>query len=195
MKDLTQGPISRQLVAMAVPIAIGMLFQTLYFLVDLYFVSRLGDAAIAGVSTAGTVSFVILALTQMLGAGTVALVSQAAGRKDQAQANFVFNQSVLLSAILGLLMLAWGFLAGAAYVRWVAADATAARAGTAYLYWYTPGLALQFALVAMGSALRGTGIVQPTMVVQVVTVILNTVLAPILISGWLTHHPFGTAGA
>jgi len=54
MKDLTQGRIGRLLVAMAVPIAIGMLFQTLYFLIDLYFVSRLGDAAIAGVSTAGT---------------------------------------------------------------------------------------------------------------------------------------------
>ena len=195
MKDLTQGPVSRLLVAMAVPIAIGMLFQTLYFLVDLYFVSRLGEAAIAGVGTAGTVSFVILALTQMLGVGTVALVSQAAGRKDQAEANLVFNQSVLLSAICGLLTLVWGFLAGGAYVRWVAADAAAAAAGTAYLYWYTPGLALQFALVAMGSALRGTGIVQPTMVVQMLTVILNTVLAPILISGWGTHHPLGTAGA
>src|SRR5215469_17264110 len=195
MKDLTQGRISRLLVAMAVPIAIGMLFQTLYFLVDLYFVSRLGDAAIAGVSTAGTVSFVILALTQMLGVGTVALVSHAAGRKDQAQANLVFNQSVLLSAILGMLMLAWGFLAGGAYVRWVAADAAAASAGTAYLYWYTPGLALQFALIAMGSALRGTGIVKPTMLVQMLTVILNTVLAPILISGWGTHHPLGAAGA
>ena len=195
MKDLTQGPISRLLVAMAVPIAIGMLFQTLYFLVDLYFVSRLGDAAIAGVSTAGTVSFVILALTQMLGVGTVALVSQAVGRKDQSEANLVFNQAVLLSAILGMLMLFWGFLGGAAYVRWVAADTGAAAAGTAYLYWYTPGLALQFALVAMGSALRGTGIVRPTMVVQMLTVILNTILAPILISGWLTHHPFGTAGA
>ncbi len=195
MKDLTQGPISRLLVAMAVPIAIGMLFQTLYFLVDLYFVSRLGDAAIAGVSTAGTVSFVILALTQMLGVGTVALVAHAAGRKDKPEANLVFNQSVLLSAVCGVLMLLWGFLAGGAYVRWVAADAAAAAAGAAYLYWYTPGLALQFALVAMGSALRGTGIVQPTMVVQMLTVILNTLLAPVLISGWGTHHPFGTAGA
>ena len=195
MKDLTQGPISRLLVAMAVPIAIGMLFQTLYFLVDLYFVSRLGDAAIAGVSTAGTVSFVILALTQMLGVGTVALVSHAAGRNDRATANLVFNQSVLLSAICGALTLLWGFLAGGAYVRWVAADAAAASAGTAYLYWYTPGLALQFALVAMGSALRGTGIVQPTMIVQVLTVIINTVLAPVLISGWGTRHPLGTAGA
>jgi len=195
MKDLTQGPISRLLLAMAVPIAIGMLFQTLYFIVDLYFVSRLGDAAIAGVSTAGTVTFVILALTQMLGAGTVALVSHAAGRKDKAQVNRIFNQSVLLSAVCGVLTLVCGFLAGGVYVRWVAADAAAAAAGTAYLYWYTPGLALQFALVALGSALRGTGIVKPTMVVQMLTVVLNTVLAPILISGWLTHHPFGTAGA
>ncbi|TLY50458.1 MAG: MATE family efflux transporter, partial [Gammaproteobacteria bacterium] len=195
MKDLTQGSITRLLVAMAVPIAIGMLFQTLYFLVDLYFVARLGEAAIAGVSTAGTISFVILALTQMLGVGTVALVSHAVGRKDQAEANLVFNQSVLLSAICGGLTLAAGFLVGGAYVRSVAADPAAAAAGVAYLYWYTPGLALQFALVAMGSALRGTGIVQPTMIVQMLTVILNTVLAPVLIAGWGTHHPLGAAGA
>ena len=195
MKDLTQGSTTRLLVAMAVPIAIGMLFQTLYFLVDLYFVARLGEAAIAGVSTAGTISFVILALTQMLGVGTVALVSHAVGRKDQAEANLVFNQSVLLSAICGGLTLAAGFLVGGAYVRSVAADPAAAAAGVAYLYWYTPGLALQFALVAMGSALRGTGIVQPTMIVQMLTVILNTVLAPVLIAGWGTHHPLGAAGA
>jgi putative MATE family efflux protein len=195
MKDLTQGPITRLLVAMAVPIAIGMLFQTLYFVVDLYFVARLGDAAIAGVSSAGTATFVIMALTQMLGVGTVALVSHAAGRKDQAEANLVFNQSVVLSAICAVLTLAAGFLLSGAFERSVAADPAAAAAGVAYLYWYTPGLALQFALVAMGSALRGTGIVQPTMIVQMLTVILNTVLAPVLIAGWGTHHPLGTAGA
>ena len=195
MKDLTQGSIVRQLVALGVPIAIGMLFQTLYFLVDLYFVARLGDVAIAGVSTSGTVTFVILALTQMLGVGTVALVAQAVGRKDQAEANLVFNQSVLLSAICGALTLAAGFLFGGPFVRSLAADPAAAAAGVAYLYWYTPGLALQFAMVALGSALRGTGIVQPTMIVQMLTVILNTILAPVLIAGWGTHHPLGTAGA
>jgi len=195
MKDLTQGPIGRHLVATAVPIAIGMLFQTLYMLVDLYFVSPLGDAAIAGVSTAATASFVILALTQMLGVGTVALVAHAAGRKDQAGANLIFNQSVVLSAVCGALTLAAGALLSGPYVRSIAADPAAAAAGTAYLHWYTPGLALQFAIVAMGSALRGTGIVQPTMVVQMLTVIVNIVLAPVLISGWGTHHPLGTAGA
>jgi len=70
MKDLTQGPIGRHLVEMSIPIAIGMLLQTLYFLVDLYFVSRLGDAAIAGVSAGGNLMFVVFALTQMLGART-----------------------------------------------------------------------------------------------------------------------------
>ena len=180
---------------MALPIAIGMLFQTLYFLVDLYFVATLGDAAIAGVSTAGTISFVILAATQMLGVGTVAPISHAVGRKDRPEANLVFNQSVVLSAICGVLTLIGGFVIGGPYVRSVAADPAAAAAGIAYLYWYTPGLALQFALVAMSSALRGTGIVKPTMIVQMLTVILNTLLAPVLISGWVTHHPFGTAGA
>ena len=137
----------------------------------------------------------ILALTQMLGAGTVALVAQAAGRKDQPGANLIFNQSVLLSALCGVATLAAGFILGALYLRGLAADTASAAAGLAYLYAYTPGLALQFALVALGSALRGTGIVKPTMLVQMLTVLVNLVLAPVLIAGWGTHHPLGTAGA
>jgi putative MATE family efflux protein len=47
----------------------------------------------------------------------------------------------------------------------------------------------------MGSALRGTGIVKPAMIVQMLTVLLNIVLAPILIAGWGTGHPMGVQGA
>jgi len=195
MKDLTQGPISKQLIAMAVPIFVGMLFQTLYLLVDTYFVSGLGEAAIAGVTSATTASMVIMALTQMLGVGTVALIAHAVGRKDQPGANLIFNQSVLLSAICGVLTLLAGIVLTAPYLRSIAADPAVLAAGTTYLYWMTPGLALQFALVALGSALRGTGMPKPGMVVQMLTVVLNTVLAPILISGWITHHPLGVAGA
>jgi putative MATE family efflux protein len=195
VKDLTQGPIPRQVVAMALPIFAGMIFQTLYFLVDLYFVAGLGDAPLAGVGAAGNVTMVIIALTQMLGVGTIALVSHAAGRKDQAEANLIFNQSVLMSANLGVVTLVAGYALASSYVHSLAANETAAAAGISYLYWYLPGLALQFAMVAMGSALRGTGIVKPTMVVQVLTVVLNTVFAPIFIAGWGTHHAFGAAGA
>src|SRR5207248_5874923 len=133
-----QGPISRHVIAMAIPIFAGMIFQTLYFLVDLYFVAGLGDAALAGVGAAGNVTMVVVALTQMLGVGTVALVSHAAGRKDRPDANLIFNQSVLLSAILGVLTLVAGYGLTSSYVRSVAADEAVASAGITYLHWYLP---------------------------------------------------------
>src|SRR5215467_7766424 len=154
MKDLTKGPIGGHLVAMAVPIAVGMLFQTLYFLVDLYFVARLGGAAVAGVGAAGNLTFVIMALTQVLGVGTVSLIAQAVGRKDQADASLVFNQSLSLATVCALLTLLAGLFLFAPYMGTLAADAEARAAGIDYLNWYLPGLALQFAIVAQASALR-----------------------------------------
>jgi len=195
MKDLTQGSIVRQILVMAAPIAAGMIFQTLYFLIDLYFVAQLGDVAVAGVSAAGNAAFIVLAMTQVLGVGTAALIAHAVGRKDKADANLVFNQSIALSATVGLAVLIALFALTPAYMRSIAADDPTLQSGVDYLYWYAPGLALQFALVGMGSALRGTGIVQPTTVVQIITVVINAVLAPILIAGWGTGHAMGVAGA
>jgi len=195
MHDLTQGSISGHLVRLAAPIAIGMLFQTLYVLVDLYFVAQLGDYAIAGVSAGGSVQFLIMALTQVLGVGTMALIAHATGRKDREDANLIFNQSLLLAVLFAAATLIGGYAFSGPYMRSLGADEQTMQAGTQYLYWFMPGLALQFALIAMGSALRGTGIAKPTMIVQMLTVLLNALLAPILIAGWLTHKPFGIAGA
>jgi putative MATE family efflux protein len=195
MKDLTQGSIVANILAMAAPMAAGMIFQTLYFLVDLYFVAGLGDAAVAGVGAAGTLMFVIMALTQVLGVGAVALIAQAVGRRDRADANLVFNQSVLFAVACALATLFGGYLLAGTYVASIAADAATQAAGVSYLYWFLPGLALGFAQVVMGSALRGTGIVKPTMAIQALTVLLNTLLAPVLIAGWGTGYAMGVAGA
>jgi putative MATE family efflux protein len=195
MKDLTDSSIVKNILQMALPIAAGMFFQTLYFLIDLYFVAGLGDAAIAGVGAAGNVMFVVFAVTQVLGVGTVTLISHAAGRKDQADANLVFNQSLALAASCAVITMSLGFFVGPYYVSTLGANAATVAAGIQYLHWFLPSLALQFAVVSMGSALRGTGIVQPTMIVQVLTVVLNAVLAPVLIAGWGTGHPMGVAGA
>jgi putative MATE family efflux protein len=195
MKDLTQGSIGKNILQMALPIAAGMFFQTLYFLIDLYFVAGLGDAALAGVGAAGNVMFIVLALTQVLGVGTVTLISHAVGRKDRTDATLVFNQSLVLSASCALVTLLLGYSLSPLYMHALGSDLPMVLAGIRYLQWFLPSLALQFALVVMGSALRGTGIVQPTMIVQVVTVILNAVLAPVLIAGWGTHYPMGVAGA
>ncbi|GJM08196.1 MAG: MATE family efflux transporter [Lysobacteraceae bacterium] len=195
MHDLTTGPIPQHLIRMAAPIAIGMVFQTLYVLVDLYFVAELGDAAIAGLGSAGNLQFLVMAITQVLGVGTMALIAQATGRKDQADANIVFNQSIGLAALCAAITLTAGYGAGHWYIEALAPDAATVQAGMTYLFWFLPGLALQFALISMGSALRGTGIVNPTIVVQIITVLLNAVLAPIMIAGWLTGYPMGMMGA
>jgi putative MATE family efflux protein len=195
MQDLTQGSIFNHLVRLAAPIAIGMVFQTLYVLVDLYFVARLGDAAIAGVGAAGNAQFLVMALTQVLGVGTMALIAQASGRKDRDDANLIFNQSLLLAGFCAVATLVGGYGLTSLYMHSLGADAATITAGTTYLYWFLPGLALQFAMIAMGSALRGTGIAQPTMFVQMLTVILNALLAPVLIAGWITNMPLGVAGA
>lgn len=195
MRDLTEGSIPRHLLRLAAPIAAGMLFQTLYYLVDLYFVSRLGEAAIAGVSTAGNLQFVVIAMTQVLGVGTTTLIAHAVGRRDRDDARLVFNQSLALAALCGLTTLVAGYGLIGPYMRGLGADSATVAAGSAYLRWFLPGVALQFALVAMGSALRGTGIQAPTMVVQMASVVLNVILSPILIAGWGTGRPLGVVGA
>jgi len=195
MKDLTQGSITGHILSMSLVMLIGMAGQTAYFLVDLYFVAHLGPEAIAGVNAAGTLSFVVMALTQILGVGTVALIAHAVGRQDKQDANLVFNQSVALSGICAVVVLVLGYSLTGAYLRSVGADPEMQANGETYLRWFLPSLALQFALVSMGQALRGTGIVKPGTVVQLLTVILNIVLAPVLIAGWGTGVPMGVAGA
>ena len=195
MKDLTQGSIVSHVSVMAPQIFAGMILMMLCGLIDLYFVAGLGDAAIAGVGAAGNAGFLINALTQILSVGTVSLISQAVGRKDRADANLVFNQSLGLSAAFTLFTLIAGCLLARSYMRSIAADDAVIEAGTTYLYWFMPALALQFVALVMGSALRGTGIVRPTVIAQIGTVILNMLLAPVLISGWGTGLALGVAGA
>ncbi|HEU4779997.1 MAG TPA: MATE family efflux transporter [Steroidobacteraceae bacterium] len=195
MKDLSTGSIPGHVASMSIQMAVGILVQTLYFFVDLYFVSKLGDAAIAGVTSAGNIWFVVLALTQVLNIGTVALVSHAVGAQQRDRANVVFNQSLMLSGIMAVVVFVGVYLAAEPYMRTVGADEATVRAGVDYLYWFAPGLGLQFAMIAMFATLRGTGMVKPTVILQMISLSVNIILAPILIAGWGTGKPMGPAGA
>jgi len=195
MKDLSSGSIPGHIGTMSIQMAIPIFVQTLYFFTDLYFVTKLGDAVTAGVTSAGNIWFVTLALTQILNVGTLALVAQAVGAKDRDRANLVFNQALMLSLFLVVAVIAGLYAFSGPYMRAVAADADTARAGIEYLYWFAPGLGLQFIMIAMFATLRGTGIVMPTMIIQLLTLVVNIVLAPVLIAGWGTGRPLGAAGA
>src|SRR4051794_26537724 len=184
MQDLTTGSLSRHLLKTTGFMLVTMVFQTLYFLVDLYWVGRLGKEAVAAVGIAGNLTFIVLGLTQMLGVGTTTLVSHAAGRKEHERGLLIFNQSQVLGLIIGVLFLMVGMAGRTAYTTALAADPVTAKLAGDYLKWFIPAMALQFAMVAMGAALRGLGNFKPGMVVSTATVILNMVLAPFLIFGW-----------
>ncbi len=195
MNDLTTGSLARHLFATAGFMLFSMVFQTLYFLADLYWMGRLGKEAVAALGVAGNLTFIVLALTQMLGVGTTTLVSHAVGRKDPDGARRIFNQAQSLSLIAGAGFLVIGLALTPAYATAFSADAATAALVRQFLWWFVPAMALQFALVAVSSALRGMGAFKPGMIVGSATVVINMALAPVLIFGWGTGVPLGVAGA
>ncbi|MGE0864767.1 MAG: MATE family efflux transporter [Vicinamibacterales bacterium] len=195
MQDLTNGPLSKHLIKTTGFMLVSMIFQTLYVLVDLFWVGRLGTDAVAAVGISANLSFLVLAISQMLGVGTTTVVSHAAGRKEHDQAIHLFNQSQVLSMVAGVLFLSVGMFYRTAYAAALSADASMQAQTEEYLLWFIPAMALQFAMVAMGAALRGIGNFKPGMYVQTGTVIINIVLAPFLIFGWGPFPAYGVAGA
>jgi len=195
MKDMTQGSVTKHLLQMSAFLFVSMLAQTLYLLADLYWVGSLGKEAIAAVGLSSTLMMVVLAVTQTLGVGTTTVISHAAGRKDQTQAELAFNQSFVLSLLVGLALSLCAFLLRDWYGRTLSADPATAAATKSYLLWFIPALMLQFPLVALGSALRATGIVKPAVGVQVISVLLNIALAPLFIFGLGPVPRMGVAGA
>ncbi|WP_348731137.1 MATE family efflux transporter [Rheinheimera texasensis] len=194
MTDLTQGSLRRHVWTMALPMMIGMFVQSLYLFVDLYFVSDLGAEAIAAVSAAGNLMLLIMALTQMLNVGCVALIARYTGAREHQNANIVFQQAMLMGMALALLTLVLGFSLSGLYMHLLTAD-PAVQQAQQFLLAYLPGLALMFVSTAIAAALRAVGIVKPAMQVQLITVLLNIVLAPVLIAGWGTGFPLGVFGA
>ena len=195
MEDLTTGPLSRHLLKTTSFMLVTMIFQTLYFLIDLYWVGRLGTHAIAAVGIAGNFTFIVLALTQMLGVGTTTVVSHAVGRRNRDEAELMFNQAQVLAVVTGAGFLIVAMLVRLPYARALSPDTETAALAGQYLLWFIPAMALQFLMVAAGAALRAVGNFKAGMIVSTGSVLINMVLAPFLIFGWGTGRAFGVAGA
>jgi putative MATE family efflux protein len=195
MQDLTTGSITRHLLKTMSFMLLMMVFQTLYVLVDLYWVGRLGTASVAAVGIAGNLMFVVLAMTQMLAVGTTTVVAHAMGRRDGDAARLGFNQSLSLSLLCGVLFLGAALALRTRYASAQSADAETATQAARYLLWFIPAMAFQFPLVAMSAALRGAGNFKLGVAVGVTTVVLNMAVAPVLIFGWMGAPAMGISGA
>src|SRR5919106_431140 len=141
MEDLTTGSLSRHLLKTTGFMLVTMIFQTLYVLVDLYWVGRLGKEAVAAVAIAGNLTFIVLGITQTLGVGTTSLVSHAVGQKDRDRAQLLFNQSLVLSFGGGAAFWLIATLLRGTYVNGLSADAATAALADDYLKWFIPAMA------------------------------------------------------
>lgn len=195
MQDMTQGPLRGHLVRIAAFITVSMVLQTLYSLVDLYWVGHLGSAAIAAVSVAANLMFIALAGTQALSVGTVAVVAQAAGRKDAAAVRDGAAQSASLALAMGIAFTLLTLAGMQAYADAVAADAQTAALTVDYLAWFLPSMGLQFAMTGPASALRALGKMKLVLATLSASIVLNFVLAPLLVLGWPIGVKLGVAGA
>ncbi len=107
--DLTKGPMSSHFRTLAIPAALGMVFNTLYNMVDMFWAGRLSTDAVAGLSIGFMVLFVFIAFGFGLSSGVSALVGGALGEKAKERACTLAGQalsfSVVLSAVLMVLCL------------------------------------------------------------------------------------------
>ena len=193
--DLTEGPILKTLIKLAVPVTISMVLFTVYLLVDLYFVSRLGPEAVAALSISSNAFFIHLGFSTILGTGGMALIAQAFGRKDYTHAEQVFKQSLLMALVIGVIEAVAGILIAPAYIKFFGGSGKSLQWGIQYFQIFSISFLFMILLFVIGNCFRGLGDTRTPMIIMLQATILNIVLDPILIFGRLGLPALEVRGA
>ncbi len=193
--DLTEGPIFKTLAKLAVPVTISMVLFTVYLLVDLYFVGRLGPDAVAALSISANAFFIHLGFSTVLGTGGMALIAQAFGRRDYNHAARVFKQSLLMALVIGTIEALTGFLSAPAYIEFFGGTGDSLLWGIQYFQIFSVSFLFMLLLYVVGNCFRGMGDTKTPMIIMLQANILNIVLDPVLIFGWLGLPAMGVRGA
>lgn len=175
--------IFKQLLSLAWPIILAFTMQTSYNIVDIFWVGKLGATAIAAVSLAGTIFYVMLAVGQIIGSGTVALVAQSFGAQLIHEANNVVKQSLLLASFIALFVCILGFLCADQIMMLLGGRGEVLALSTSYLKIVFIGFFFQVLSFSINYAFRGAGDMVTPMMIMLVATITNIILDPLLILG------------
>ncbi len=146
--DLTDGPIAGHFRTLAVPAAMGMLFSTLYNVVDVYYAGRLSTDAQAGLAIGFQAFFIMMSVGFGIGAAMGALVGNARGQKDDAGARRVAMQGLSFALLACAVLIVLGALGGPALIDLVSEPGAYREAATGYFHWLLaalPGFLLAYA--------------------------------------------------
>ena len=195
-RALVAGPLGQAIIRLSLP-AVGSSLLTLAFLlVDIFWVGRiLGPPALAAVSTAGFVVWIVAALAEMIGVGLTAVAARRHGEGAHGLAAVIAGTTLLVAVSLGLLVAALGPLVVPSLFAVMQTPAEVTSLGRTYLGMYLIGTPLIFGFFAAEATFRSSGDTRTPLILLGLSVALNIVLDPLLIRGLGPLPALGIAGA
>jgi putative MATE family efflux protein len=193
--SLTEGSIARSTFALALPTMGGLFMQAAFNIVDIFWVGRLGGEALAAVSVAGFVVWMLLALARMATVGVTALVARRVGEGDEAGAARQAWQGIGLALLSAAVVGAAFYAARGPLFRFMRTSPEVTALGESYLTVILAGLPAVFLFFVLGAVSKGAGDARTPMKILGLALALNAALDPVLIFGWFGFPAMGVAGA
>ena len=195
-RDLTTGPVWRELFAMSAPMTVGILAVLSVGLADAYFLGRLGGAPLAAVGFIYPVTAAVTSLSIGLSAGANALVSQGLGRgESEAKAARMAYHAVAIGLVLSVLAAAVFFFAYPALFRLLGANDDVAAEIAQFMPWWCASFPFLVVMMLILAIFRAHGDAKVAATLMVISAVINVGLDPVLIYGLGPIPEMGTEGA
>ena len=188
-------PINRLLPSMAFPIMLSMLVQALYNVVDSVFVSMVSENALTSVSLAFPVQNLMIAVSVGTAVGINALLSRRLGEKNFEAANKVAENGIFVTVLSWAVFAVFGAACSGLFMGAFTQNAEILAGGTDYMWIVTVFSLGLFMSVTMERVLQVTGKTVYQMISQMTGAVVNIILDPVFIFGWLGLPAMGVAGA
>jgi len=194
-RDWTQGNIFTNLISISWPMAVTQTLMSLGPTIDMIWVGKLGDAAVAAVGVSGVV--VMLAMGVMMGftTGILALISRAVGARDYDAANHVAQQAVVVAVTYAVIIALVGEFLGRRIVLFITSDPQIVELGTAYLRIELVGGATMVFRMTMDVIMQASGDTFNPMWIAAVYRGLHIIVCPFLVFGLWIFPQVGVRGA
>ncbi len=190
LKTFLANP-SKALWSLAIPIMFGMGIQTLYNLVDMIFIGRLGGHAITGIAFNMPLFFLVLGLTMGLGTGVTASIARFIGQDNKKEADNSAEHAVFMAVLISLTLSSIGLLFGKTILALFGAEGEILSLGWEYLHVMCVGMPFMIFSGFFRSILAGEGDMKFPMMVAGLGTVLNIILDPIFIFELESYGGFG----
>jgi putative MATE family efflux protein len=187
--DYTSGSISDAVILLAIPMILELSLESIFAVVDMFFVSGLGQNAIATVGLSESVITIVYSLAMGLSTGATALVARRVGEKNPEAAAHAGAQSILLAIVTSIIFGATGAFFAADILRLMGASPEVIAEGTSFARILFGGCIVIFLLFLINGIFRGAGDAAMAMRSLWLASGINIVLCPIFI------HLYGLKGA